>query len=619
MKPQSLKNLKKRCVWIIALLLLATPGWAANLFVTSTADSGAGTLRAAIASANSGDTISLEDGLGGVPIYLTSGPLIIGKSIILDGSGGLEMFIDGGGQAGQDTAVFVITNSANVHFFDVTVTNGNNVPGGSGGSGYGGGIDVDSGSLILWGCTVIDNYADNDGGGIYCNKGAAIYLDISCVVSGNSCFGYGGGIAASMGSTVSILNSTVFNNSSELGGNGIALLYASTTTLGNSTISGNFDRSPPSLAGGIYNESDTLTISNCVLSGNFNQIGYGGALENFGSATATLINCTLSNNVAGQGGAIDNDYGCFLAMTNCIISGNSLSGNSSDLGGGGIYNYGTMILDLCTLSNNDAGSFYGGGIYNAGPVTVENCTLSANTSVRGGGMENQSAAALNNCTVWGNSATAFVGGGIHNANGVTITLNNCTVSGNSAGTNLGGGLENDGTAANLLLTNTVVAGNLPSGNDIFRGYSGANNLVGGNPMLAPLGNYGGTVQTMVPLYGSPLIDAGADSVTSFLATDERGYPRLSGAHVDIGAAEAQYASSIHPPLLTNVVRSGTNLQFAFTNAPHADFTALMSTNLKVPLSNWTALGNVTEVSSGDYQFTDASATNRVQFYRVVSP
>jgi hypothetical protein len=180
------------------------------------------------------------------------------------------------------------------------------------------------------------------------------------------------------------------------------------------------------------------------------------------------------------------------------------------------------------------------------------------------------------------------------------------------------------------MTNTVVAGNLPS--DIVGSSSGTKNLVGGNPKLAPLGNYGGTVQTMVPLYGSPLIDAGSDSVTSFLATDERGYPRLSGAHVDIGAAEARYAPSINPPVLKNVVQSGTAFQFAFTNAPNVDFTALTSTNLNVPLSNWTALGNATQVSSGAYQFTDASATQshpititgtgfefRAQYYRVVSP
>jgi hypothetical protein len=71
--------------------------------------------------------------------------------------------------------------------------------------------------------------------------------------------------------------------------------------------------------------------------------------------------------------------------------------------------------------------------------------------------------------------------------------------------------------------------------------------------------------------------------------------------------------------LTHVRHSTNQLQFAFTNAPNVHFTALTSTNLALPRSNWRELGDVTEISSGQYQFTDTSATNGAQFYRVVSP
>ena len=65
---------------------------------------------------------------------------------------------------------------------------------------------------------------------------------------------------------------------------------------------------------------------------------------------------------------------------------------------------------------------------------------------------------------------------------------------------------------------------------------------------------------------------------------------------------------------------GGTFQFGFTNAAHLDFTALTSTNLALPLTNWSILGNASEISPGQYQFTDASATNAPQrFYRVVSP
>jgi hypothetical protein len=42
--------------------------------------------------------------------------------------------------------------------------------------------------------------------------------------------------------------------------------------------------------------------------------------------------------------------------------------------------------------------------------------------------------------------------------------------------------------------------------------------------------------------------------------------------------------------------------------------------VSLPLSNWTVLGGVTEISPGVFQFTDASATNSPQrFYDVRSP
>jgi hypothetical protein len=59
------------------------------------------------------------------------------------------------------------------------------------------------------------------------------------------------------------------------------------------------------------------------------------------------------------------------------------------------------------------------------------------------------------------------------------------------------------------------------------------------------------------------------------------------------------------------------LQFTFTNVPGAVFDVIVTTNLAVPVNQWTVRGGVTEVSPGYFQFTDAPATN-AQFYRVRS-
>ncbi len=73
--------------------------------------------------------------------------------------------------------------------------------------------------------------------------------------------------------------------------------------------------------------------------------------------------------------------------------------------------------------------------------------------------------------------------------------------------------------------------------------------------------------------------------------------------------------------LINSIRLGNgSFQFDFTNTPGASFMTLATTNVSLPLSNWTMLGTPTEAPPGQYQFTDLQASNRVQrFYRVRSP
>ena len=93
-----------------------------------------------------------------------------------------------------------------------------------------------------------------------------------------------------------------------------------------------------------------------------------------------------------------------------------------------------------------------------------------------------------------------------------------------------------------LAAKVIVAGNAAlSGSDLVGSFAASgNNLTDGDPLLAPLGNYGGPTPTMPPLPGSPAIDAGSDDATNApysFATDQRGFPRWSGPHVDLGAVE----------------------------------------------------------------------------------
>src|SRR5262249_3214950 len=134
---------------------------------------------------------------------------------------------------------------------------------------------------------------------------------------------------------------------------------------------------------------------------------------------------------------------------------------------------------------------------------------------------------LTNCTISGNSA--FVdGGGLLIGRYGRATLTNCIVSGNSSSS--GGGLSIYSAAT---LVNRIVGGN--DGGDIAGSYLGSNNLSGVDPLLAPLGDYGGPTLTMALLPGSPAIGAGTDDGGP--TNDQRNEPRTG--HVDIGAFQSQ--------------------------------------------------------------------------------
>ena len=433
-----------------------------------------------------------------------------------------------------------------------------------------------------------------------------------------------------------VLNSLIITNGNATG----------TNYLGNnpSAVAGDGD------GGGIYNNG-TLTLESCILTsnrvagGNAATGGYAGKSQGGGiynNGTLTLNSCILAGNVA-EGALAVNLGDCYgggicnngtLTMNSCILTNNGINESPTDYGyGGAIYDNGTLTLTNCTLVNNTAQATediaYGGAIYiNAGTATVNNSTVANNTTESepgafGGGIGNAGILILNNCTV-ANNFTFNGGGGIYDSG--TIMLNNCTVVSNTASVRAyatdGGGIDNSGT---LSMTNSIVCGNSATNSPNIAGsYTGANNLVDANALLAVLGNYGGPTLTMLPLAGSPAIDAGLDSVTKLYTTDQRGYPRLSGLHVDIGAVEVQVAKL--PFVLADpggVVRwINGKVQINFTNVDGGSFTVFAATNVASPFSTWSNLGTAVETppGSGNFEFTDSQSANDVRrFYRVGSP
>src|SRR5262249_57771320 len=111
------------------------------------------------------------------------------------------------------------------------------------------------------------------------------------------------------------------------------------------------------------NQDGTVTLSNSTLSGNSTEYG-GGGIENH--ATLVISNSTFSGNSASFGGGIFN-YSGTLTITNSTLSGNSAGGYSNifDGLGGGIWNTQTLTVTNTTFSGNSALN-HGGGIHNGG-------------------------------------------------------------------------------------------------------------------------------------------------------------------------------------------------------------------------------------------------------------
>src|SRR5947208_1041233 len=123
-----------------------------TLTVVNTLDSGAGSLRAAIAAAHNGDTIAFAPGLNGQTITLTSGELFIKHSLTITGPADRNLTVSG------NSASRVFENSSKLTLSGLTIRDG------VAHDGYGGGAIENSSVLTVSNCTLTGNSAPEGGG-----------------------------------------------------------------------------------------------------------------------------------------------------------------------------------------------------------------------------------------------------------------------------------------------------------------------------------------------------------------------------------------------------------------------------------------------------------------------
>jgi len=340
----------------------------------------------------------------------------------------------------------------------------------------------------------------------------------------------------------------------------------------------------------------------------------GGAISNANSGTLTVSDCTIWWDEDENGGIYSNGV---LTVNNTLFYHNELgivnnggtltiNGSDFDTNDQGVASTGTVTIANSIFTNNtdpqtyfgDPGGNNGGGgaiAFDGDSLTVSNSVFTGNGGTWGGAIETS---ASGNTTITGSTFSGNdggYGGAIYVWQG-PATIVQSTISGNQAGL-VGGIYLADGNPGPLNVINSIVAGNsgfsicswcMPPRADVpldCQGCTAQSSMIGGNPLLSPLQLNGPvvTIQTMLPLPGSPAICAASPSLLpAGTTTDARGFPRLNTTYpgytasapcLDLGAAQTNYTSvqfvqqptdtifgqPISPAPIVEVLETNTNL------------------------------------------------------------
>ena len=411
-------------------------------------------LRAAISSASSGETVSLKaDILVTAQINLGS----TAKGITIDGSnpdGDDYKLIRDSGYAGY---LIRVDNGNGLTLSNVTMdgqgisgarahvylTNGSLVLGSgsvlenSRSAGHGGAVNAIGGSVTVQGGAVVrNNTAVSSGGGIYAN-GGTVSLEPGSLVTGNSTNGDGGGInvynatgASSVGFSMAAGATVSGNRANNGGGVVVRLMRSDDFATVDGTISGN---SAANHGGGLYlnprnAQAQSLSLAGTVLEGN-SADGAGGGLYVASSKpvdSLALTGVTASSNTAKSGGGMFLYHRDAPQTYDLTVVGSQFSNNIATDNGGGLYAASDGALDMTvlgtTVNGNGSGS-QGGGLwaigraYSASSLSIgDSSVVSGNESANGGGVYYRTLFAASTFTlsggsrIEGNTASASGGG-----------------------------------------------------------------------------------------------------------------------------------------------------------------------------------------------------------------
>ncbi len=315
-----------------------TQNYKASIPVTTTADSGPGSLRDAIINAVYGDVITFHPDLSGQTITLAS-TLGIGKGLTINGAGldpRIEISGNGSVQIFSVDPRYDPAGPRDVKFHSLVLKNGKRA------------MSIGGGNILIENVAFVNNSAYDGGAISSCCYNTTIRI-VQSTFDSNSAEHYGGAIFTQFGS-LTVQGSTFTNNTSGSVGGAVAV-----------------ERQGP------YTFEDNTFMSNSGLSG--------GAIR-FESVENSVIvrrNLFSGNKASLNGGAIFELLSYSTASFN--IENNTFYANEAVDKGGGIIISNGAVLRNNTFSNNKAAAPYGGSAY-LGAAYLYNNILANNT---GGG------------------------------------------------------------------------------------------------------------------------------------------------------------------------------------------------------------------------------------------
>ena len=518
-------------------------------------------LREAVTLANAtsvADTIVFASGLEGQNLILTAGELVLSQDVTIDGDSnndGNKVTIDAN-HAGR--AIDGFGGGVDLALQDLALVNGETSYGASGGAidFSGRSLTVINCDISHNASTV---YYNPSTGRDYFGSGGAISASGSTVEIVNSRLddndlATAGGAIYVHGGSLTVRGSDITNNATHYGGGGGISAYDSTVKIEGSSLSGNNAIHPFNERGGaISSSSGSVTILGTTIDNNSSQ--FGGGVSSF-DGLLTIVDSTIVANFASGGDSIAEGGGILtdsLVLRNSTITGN-IAGQYESYGGGGIFVRGSLDVANSIVSGNRAPPLHGSttttpDIY--GTISISNGHNIFGSDVLGNNPADREKIAAS--AIFAN-IDPETGGGQLNAVGIVPLLNNTNNPALSGADPLAAGATGQ-TGDN---SRPLPVGSLPdigsieithalstttsARNDVITGNSAANTLNGdlGNDYLKGLGGK----DTLNGGDGSDLLDGGTanDKLNGGGGIDLATFAGSTKVTFDLGTSTAKRGS-----------------------------------------------------------------------------